>query len=380
MSWHLDLDFPGANACGAAVAVIDGAPAISVTPDPREGPEALWFHLKLRRLEPSAPAPWLLVRHVGSLLGGNDGSALQPVVRCEDGPWGRLPPGRHLPLPDGHGDVCWPLPAAAAAMEIAFCIPYAQPELDRLIADTGWRVQALGASERGRPLLRIDNGPGAVGSTRAGLFLISRQHSGETPGSWVLDGLVRRLAELGDAAPLTWVIPFGDPDGVAAGSYGKDRHPVDYNRAWPGEDSQPRRHETMCWVQDFHRWRKRCAPLLALDLHAPGASERCGTYAFTAISVDGLVPPPVAAWAERLRQGLGAPWAAEQDFARIGRYPGRWPRSSHLTASRWFVEQGVPALALESSYQGQGARAFLIDDYRATGARLADTICAAARG
>lgn len=374
MTWQLDLDFPGANACGAAVTCLEGAPAISLTPDPKGSPEALWFRFRLRRLEAGATAPWLLLRHSHSLLGGGDGAALQPVVSCDHGPWTRLPRGRPLRQTDGRCDALWPLPAAAACLELAFCFPYGQEELDRLIAASGLRMQAVGASEGGRPLLRVDNGPGSEGSTRPGLFLIARQHSGETPGSWVLDGLLARLAALGEAAPLTWAIPFGDPDGVHAGCYGKDRHPVDFNRAWPGEDSSPRRHEVMCWVQEFRRWRERCRPCLLLDLHAPGGGERSGVYAFTPPAADGTVPAEVSAWAERLRLGLGAPWAAASDFARIGRYPGRWPRQTHLTGSRWALLQGLPSLSLETSYQGQGDQAFTCEDYRGIGVRLADAV------
>ena len=98
------------------------------------------------------------------------------------------------------------LPAAAASIEVAFCFPYGQDELDRLVAASGLRLQAVGACERGRPLLRLDNGPGERGSSRPGLFILACQHSGETPGSWVLDGLLKRLASLGAAAPLTWAM------------------------------------------------------------------------------------------------------------------------------------------------------------------------------
>lgn len=377
MSWAIDTAFPGANACAAAVDVVDGLPAVSLTPDPGDAPEALWFRLRLRRLDADAPAPWLVLRHCATLLGGGDPAALQPVVRRDHGGWERLARGVRRERADGQVDGLWRLPAAAAVMEVAFCVPYDHEDLDRRVAASRLRVSAVGASERGRPLLRVDNGAGAIGSTRPGLFVLARQHSGETPGSWVLDGLLARIAELGDAAPLTWAIPFADLDGVVEGRYGKDRHPVDHNRAWPGDDSQPRRHEVLCGRQEIARWRARCVPALLLDLHAPGAGERTGVYAFTAIGAEGAVPPVVSAWAERLRAGLGEPWAAAKDFARIGRYPGRWPRETHLNVARWALREGLPALSLETSYQGQGDRAFGVDDYRAIGGRLADLIAAA---
>lgn len=366
MTWTLDTSFPGANACAAALAQHDGAPCLSVAADPRHGPEALWFRLRLRRLDSGGPAPWLLLRHVDILLGGGTGEELQPVVRCEDGAWWRLERGEPVLHPDGRRDARWRLPAAAASMEIAFCFPYGTADIDRLLADSpALRINAIGSSEGGRPLVRLSNNDGAEGSPRPGIYILARQHAGETPGSWVLDGLLRRVAELGDAAPLTWAIPCTDTDGVAEGAYGKDRHPVDYNRSWW---LMGRRHEVHCIMRDIGRWRARCAPRLCLDLHAPGALERGGCYAYTTIGSSQPAPAPSTAWAARLGQALG-PFAAA-DFVRTATYPSRWPRDTHPSFTSWAAEtQGLDAVSLETPYQGFG-----LDEYREIGRRIADAL------
>jgi len=382
MSWQIDLDFPGANGCGAAVAAApDGAAAVSLTPDPREAPEALWFRFRLWRLDAEAPPPALLLRNVDTLLGGGDGSALQPVIRRDGGPWERLPRGEPAAHADGRRDARWGLPDAAALIEVAFCYPYGPEELAALLGRArGLRLQTIGASERGRPLWRVDNGPGAVGSARPGLFVVARQHSGETPGSWVLDGLLERIAELGEAAPLTWAIPFADHDGVVEGRYGKDRHPVDFNRAWSANGRMAYRHETHCLLREFERWRERCAPRLALDLHAPGAQERHGCFFFLPRlqEEDGAPLPETTAWAERLRAAFGEYAAAERErFFRFADYPSRWPRATHLTFTRWATRaRNLPALSMETSYQGNADRAFRIEDYRAIGRAIADAAAA----
>jgi len=366
MTWTLDTAFPGANACAAALDQFDGAPCLSVAADPRHGPEALWFRLRLRRLDSGGPAPWLRLRHVDILLGGGSGDELQPVVRCEDGVWQRLERGAPVLHPDGRRDAHWRLPAAAASMEIAFCFPYGEAEIDRLLASCSpLRVNAIGSSEGGRPLLRLSNGDGAEGSQRPGIYVLARQHAGETPGSWVLDGLLHRIAELGDGAPLAWAVPFVDCDGVAEGAYGKDRYPVDYNRSWW---TMGRRHEVHAIMRDIDRWRARCTPRLCLDLHAPGALERGGCYVYT--TTGSLQPAPATsiAWAERIGQALG-PFAAA-DFVRTATYPSRWPRDSHPTFTFWaFDKQGLDAISLETPYQGFG-----LDDYRAIGRRIADAL------
>lgn len=170
-----------------------------------------------------------------------------------------------------------------------------------------------------------------------GLYILARQHAGETLGSWILDGLLRRIAELGDAAPLTWAVSFVDADGVAdgvaEGAYGKDRHPVDYNRSWW---RMGRRHETVCAMRDVDRWRARCAPRLCLDLHAPGALERDGCYAYTTIGGGGPAPSGSAAWIERIGCALGSRFAAA-DFSRIADFPSRWPRETHGAFSSWAI-------------------------------------------
>ncbi len=379
MSWHIDQDYPGANACGVAVATgPDGAPAVSLTPDPRGGNEALWFRFRLWRLDADAPAPALLLRDLGTLMGAGDGSAIQPVVRCDGGPWQRLARGEPIAHADGRCDARWRLTNAAAQIEVAFCYPYGPEELAaRLARARGLRLQAIGASERGRPLWRVDNGPGAVGSKRPGFFVIARQHSGETPGSWVLDGLLERIAELGEAAPLTWAIPFADLDGVVEGRYGKDRHPVDYNRSWPGLEPITYRHETLCYRRDFAAWQQRCAPRFVLDLHAPSANAREGCFVFVPREPGKEPPPACAAWAERLGAALGGFAAGGDRFVRFAEYASRWPRVTYNTFSRWSaLAAHIPALSMETTYQGLGDRTFEIADYREIGRRIAYAVTA----
>src|SRR5690606_20700503 len=110
--------------------------------------------------------------------------------------------------------------------------------------------------------------------TMPGVYLIARQHSGETPGSWLLDGVVRYLStpegQQISRNMCVWAVPFADPDGVADGSYGKDQTPWDLNRAW----GSPRRPEINAIQRDVHRWARRCRPQAIVDLHAPGYSER----------------------------------------------------------------------------------------------------------
>src|SRR5690606_24228363 len=100
--------------------------------------------------------------------------------------------------------------------DFAYCYPYGATELDALLAESNgyWRRDTFGVSPQGRPMVRLCNDYGHKENQRPGLYLLARQHSGETPGSWMLDGFLRRVAELGDAAPLVWAAPLTNIDGV----------------------------------------------------------------------------------------------------------------------------------------------------------------------
>lgn len=370
MSWMIDTSFAGANACSPSCDAAGGAPVASIAADARGGPEALWFRLRLRRLAHDAPAPLFELRDPGLLLGAGDGTALRPALRVDGGGWTRLGAPQAVERGDGRRAVRWALPAAAAAIELALCRPYGQDDLDRLLGDCAGalRLDAIGTSAGGRPLPRVLNRAGDPG--RPGFYLIAGQHAGEMPGMWLLDGLLRRVAALGAAAPLVWAAPIADPDGVAAGAYGKDQYPVDLNRAWW---TQARRLECAALMADLARWRARCAPALCLDLHAPGAAERDGVYAFAAMG--GAAAPGVDPWARRLGAALAPRFAAER-FVRGADYPTRFPLDTHPSFTRWAAAQGLAGFSLETSYLGLGGADWDVDDWRAAGAAIADALAA----
>ena len=155
---------------------------------------------------------------------------MRPVVRggrlstrgdASDGDWQRLEAGIVGQLPDGRTCVTWvvgapPGPPYPSYLDVAYCYPYGLPEVEALMRETEgyWQADIIGVSQGGRPLVRLSNAYGQAGGQRPGLYLIARQHSGETPGSWVLDGFLRHLVLLGEAAPLVWSVPLTNIDGV----------------------------------------------------------------------------------------------------------------------------------------------------------------------
>lgn len=372
MSYQIDTSIPGGNACDIQVLESEEMPEIRFASDPKGGTESLWFCFRI--VGTGAGQIRLTWKHVNNTLGAPEPEGFSPVVRRAGQDWQRIGPGEAIELADGRRWATWIVDAPAGHMDVAFCFPYWLLELDRLVDETHgyWTLDTIGVSQGGRPLLRLSNAPGREGDVTPGLYLLARQHAGETPGSWVLDGFLRRIAHDRTGKLLVWAVPFADTDGVAEGAYGKDRFPQDLNRAW---GQPPMRHEVLVYARDMERWASRCTPWLALDFHAPGSSERSGVYAFLSIGeADDQRKDILNLWAGRFAGALGAELAASS-FGRIGNYPSRWNRADTYSRRGW--DTGVEcALSFETPYGFIGTQVLTRETYREIGSRLAGCVLA----
>jgi len=372
MGLTVTTNIPCGNACNIEIRETAAVSEVSFCPDPHGGPVALWFCLRVLRKETGgAETLRLVLKNIHNLLGGRDARSMRPVARYEGGDWERLGPGVNEPEPDGRLHGAWSVPAPETWVDFAFCYPYGMAEVEALLRDTDgfFRADTIGVSQGGRPLIRLSNDPGHEGSERPGLYLISRQHSGETPGSWVLDGVLRAVAGLGDAAPLVWTVPLTNMDGIEQGDYGKDNFPYDLNRAW---GIPPMRNETLILQRDMHRWRRRCRPVLAMDFHAPGGCETAGVYAFA--PDPGVVPErhrKVVSWLNVIAAGLGKPYAADE-FARVAAYASRWdtPRFGDFCAD----QLGLTKVSFETPYALCGDTVMTREEYAEVGRRIAAAV------
>lgn len=360
------------NACAIEIAFEHDMPVIRLTAHPHGGPEVLWFCFRIEEDAPgyTGPVRWVL-RQMANLLGAPERSLVRPVMRIGNGMWQRLAPGRRLDRPDGQWDGEWMLEVSHYPVEIAFCYPYGPDEVDTLVSDSHgyWHGDTIGVSQAGRRLLRLANDYGSPPGSRPGIYAIARQHSGETPGSWVLDGFLRRMKQAGERAPLIWTVPLTNIDGVVQGDYGKDNFPYDLNRAW---GIVPMRHETRVCMADLLRWRERCRPLLCLDFHAPSGGENAGVYAFLPpVSAEAELMQAILRWAERFSMALTDQYAASP-FGRFANYPSRWETP---TFTAYCAQQlGIPSLSFETPYAEIRGLVLTPVEYREIGSRLADSI------
>jgi hypothetical protein len=373
MALKVDTGIAYGNACDVSIGEERGMPVVSFAAGTHGGPECLWFCFRLLQTATEArPVKVKLVlKHFYNMLGAGNALAVRPVMKSADGDWVRLGAGTAEELPDGRLQLAWSIDLPGAFVDVAFCYPYGRAEVEALVRETKgyWQAQVIGVSQGARQLVRLSNAPGKEGGERPGLYLVARQHSGETPGSWVLDGFLRRMAEAGEAAPLVWAVPLTNVDGVEQGDYGKDNFPYDLNRAW---GKPPMRHEVLVYQRDMDRWKKRCQPVLGIDFHAPGACETDGLYCY--------LPRPdtfpqqhdeAARWAEALAHALTPDYAAD-DFKRVAKYASRWETPGFSSYCCSALE--MPALSIEAPYALVRETVLTRKHYQEAGARLAAAV------
>jgi hypothetical protein len=381
----VSTDLPGGNACVLNIRSDINIPEVHFTPSPAGGPEAMWFFFRIEVRHKPVPEKIRCVLHfVDCLLGGRQ-KDFYPVFETEQGEWRRVSQIEIEELADGQPVVSWTVPGNEGAVNVALSYPYGMRELGRLLGSISppFGIDNIGVTLQNNLIQRLSNKNGSRDSALHGIYCLARQHSGETPGSWVLDGFLRGMASADKDAPLVWAVPFVNLDGILSGHYGKDSFPYDFNRAWgsgilPEEirseiSSQPMRYEVGCIQNDMIRWSSRCKPSLVIDFHAPGISEINGIYCFLRdIGDDGLPDVNHRPWIDAFQSALGSTKLIADRFFRSDRYVSRW----NTARVGDFVIRGlkVPGITFEVPYTRAGQFIFTREDYQRAGEKIAEAV------
>jgi murein tripeptide amidase MpaA len=126
----------------------------------------------------------------------------------------------------------------------AYFAPYGERRLARVLravaAADHVTVRPIGETVRGRLLPVVDLGDEDAERV---VWIVARQHPGETPASWAAEGLLARLADAGDPAvrellgrARVVVAPLVNLDGAHLGNHRTNAAGVDLNRSWDGPD------------------------------------------------------------------------------------------------------------------------------------------------
>jgi murein tripeptide amidase MpaA len=109
--------------------------------------------------------------------------------------------------------------------------------VERAAQDPRARVDVLGESVEGRPIHRIC--VGEERPERRKLWILARQHPGETMGEWFMEGVLGRLLDPDDAVAqalledaVVHLVPLMNPDGAAHGNQRTNARGRNLNREW----------------------------------------------------------------------------------------------------------------------------------------------------
>lgn len=172
----------------------------------------------------------------------------------------------------------WTIQADADMVWFAYFAPYTfEQHLDliaRVCVSPFVSYECLGTSNQGRSIdyLCITDGKGP-GLPKVQLWVIARQHPGESMTEWFMQGFIERLLEGNDATSQSLkaladihVVPNMNPDGTYLGNLRTNALGVNLNREWlsPDEKKSP---------EVFHvRNRMRATGVsMALDVHGDEA-------------------------------------------------------------------------------------------------------------
>lgn len=234
---------------------------------------------------------------------------------------------------------------------LAYFEPYSEERhlatVGALASLPGVELFSLGQSVEGREIdcLRF----GEPGAGRRNVWVIARQHPGETMAEWFVEGFARRLADGADPVArqlregaCLWVVPNVNPDGSFHGNLRSNAVGANLNREWFAPD--PLRSPEILAVR---RAMEASGVDLFLDIH--------GDETLPWVFIDGSQMVP--GYGERnrsLQQAfLACLEAASPDFQqRHGYAEDRFGEEMLTLGSKWCAHRfGCVALTLEMPFK-----------------------------
>lgn len=209
------------------------------------------------------------------------------------------------------------------------------------------RVRNLGSTVDGRDLDLVVVGRDAPG--RVPVWIIARQHPGETMAEWFVEGLLERVLDGADPVArkvreraVLYIVPNMNPDGGVRGNLRTNAAGRNLNREWREPDPVASPEVFLVRAE-----MERTGCTLFLDIHGDEALP----YVFfsTAEEVPGFTPEAAAAQAKFVDTFR----AVSPDFqTEEGYKPGRFGEELLTLASKWVANRfGCVSLTLEMPFK-----------------------------
>ena len=328
---------------GGNILVLDatspGDVQLAIRPDARS-PDLQWFSFRLSGARGVPCRLRLTNAHAASYA--RAWSGFQAVCSADGEQW------RRVATDYVGGELILTLTPAADVVWLAAFAPYSGARRAGLLGwaqQRGARVETLGQTPDGADLDVVVAGQGPVS-----VWVVARQHPGETMAEWSAEGLLRRLLDHSDdAARALWsratvrVVPCMNPDGARRGHLRTNALGADLNRCWaaPSAAHSP---EVLA---------VRAAMLaggvdICLDLHG----DETLPYCFASRNVLG-VPGITAAQQARFLRFLAVLEAESPAFQTAHGYPTPAAGTADLRlCSSWLqAETGCLAVTLEQPFK-----------------------------
>ncbi|XP_078723658.1 cytosolic carboxypeptidase 6 isoform X3 [Lampetra fluviatilis] len=234
-----------------------------IRPDTCNPRYRVWFNFTVGNVRTNQRAIFNLVNFSKTRSLYRDG--MTPVVKSTSRPqWTRLP-GKHVfyyRSPEHRGryvvSFAFCFDREEDEYQFAYCFPYTYSQLQRYLDALQARgldyvhreLLGLSMQQRRLDLLTITS-PGNLdpGAKRRVVLVTARVHAGETPSSYVCQGLIDFLVSHQPAAVILRerlvfkIVPMLNPDGVHLGNYRCSLMGFDLNRCW--QDPSPWAHPTL---------------------------------------------------------------------------------------------------------------------------------------
>lgn len=231
----------------------------------------------------------------------------------------------------------------AGSVYYAYFEPYSHEQHLNLLGDAQGsglcQIDDLGSTAQGRDINLLTIGHQAASDLK--IWIIARQHPGESMAEWFAEGLLSRLLDHQDPTARAlldcatfYIVPNMNPDGAALGNQRTNAAGTDLNREWqnPSPELSP---EVYAVRQKMHE----TGVDLFLDIHG----EEALPYVFAAgcegnPSYDARLAALEAAFKTALRQ-------ASPDFQDEHGYPKTAPGQANLAIAKSYVGETFGCLS-----------------------------------
>ena len=231
----------------------------------------------------------------------------------------------------------------AGSVYYAYFEPYSHEQHLNLLGDAQGsglcQIDDIGSTAQGRDINLLTIGHQAASDLK--IWIIARQHPGESMAEWFAEGLLSRLLDHQDPTARAlldcatfYIVPNMNPDGAALGNQRTNAAGADLNREWQ-HPSPERSPEVYAVRQKMHE----TGVDLFLDIHG----EEALPYVFAAgcegnPSYDARLAALEAAFKTALRQ-------ASPDFQDEYGYPKTSPGQANLSIAKSYVGETFGCLS-----------------------------------